>query len=126
MRRYYPAPRVRQGQKICFASMHSYRTQWGKFRTYPHFLEQDLKLWLRHHRAFTLWVAGILYIVLYLIKEFLEALNGVTSYSLPLEGGGLGRGCLMEDDFNTLPLIPSPPGRGDLKYFSPKTFGTAG
>jgi hypothetical protein len=39
----------------------------------------------------------------------------VSSYSLPLEGGGLGRGRLMEDKFNTLPLIPSPQGRGDLK-----------
>jgi hypothetical protein len=28
----------------------------------------------------------------------------------------------MEDEFNTLPLIPSPQGRGDLGYLVPKAF----
>jgi len=32
----------------------------------------------------------------------------------------------MEDKFNTLPLIPSPQGRGDLRYIVLKAFGTAG
>ncbi len=43
---------------------------------------------------------------------------GVSDYSLPLEGGGLGRGCSMEIIFNTLPLIPSPRGRGFLRYLA--------
>jgi len=51
---------------------------------------------------------------------------GFPNYSLPLEGGGLGRGCLMGIISNTLPLIPSPQGRGDLRYLVPKAFGTAG
>jgi hypothetical protein len=32
--------------------------------------------------------------------------------ALPLEGGGLGRGCFIKDIFNTLPSVPSPQGRG--------------
>jgi len=39
---------------------------------------------------------------------------GYPNNSLPLEGGGLGRGCLMKMFSGTLPLIPSPQGRGDF------------
>jgi len=28
--------------------------------------------------------------------------------------------------FDTLPFIPSPRGRGDIRYLVPKAFGTAG
>ena len=42
--------------------------------------------------------------------------SGFPNYSLPLEGGGLGRGCLMGIISNTLPLIPSPQGRGPVRY----------
>jgi hypothetical protein len=32
----------------------------------------------------------------------------------------------MGNKLNTLPLIPSPQGRGDLRYLVPKVFGTVG
>ncbi len=44
--------------------------------------------------------------------------SGFPNYSLPLEGGGLGRGCLMGIISNTLPLIPSPQGRGPMRYLA--------
>jgi len=45
--------------------------------------------------------------------------------SLPLEGGGLGWGCFAMIIFDTLPFIPSPQGRGDIRYLVAKVFGTA-
>jgi len=44
--------------------------------------------------------------------------SGFSNYSLHLEGGGVGRGCLMQIISNTLPLIPSPQGRGPISYLA--------
>jgi hypothetical protein len=52
--------------------------------------------------------------------------SGFPNNSLPLEGGGLGWGCFVMIIFDTLPFIPSPRGRGDIRYLDLKAFGTAG
>jgi hypothetical protein len=49
---------------------------------------------------------------IYNLRNFSKLSFGVSHFSFPLEGGGLGRGCSMEIVSNTLPLIPSPQGRG--------------
>jgi len=41
--------------------------------------------------------------------------TGLPYSSLPLEGGELGRGCWTTSSY-TLPLIPSPQGRGSFRY----------
>jgi hypothetical protein len=50
----------------------------------------------------------------------------VSHYSLPLEGGGLGRGCFVMIIFNTRPFIPSHQGRGDMIYLVSNDFEKAG
>jgi hypothetical protein len=52
--------------------------------------------------------------------------SGFPNNSLPIEGGGLGWGCFVMIIFDTLPFIPSPQGRGDIRYLVPKAFGTTG
>jgi hypothetical protein len=42
--------------------------------------------------------------------------SGFPNNSLPIEGEGLGWGCFVMIIFDTLPFIPSPRGRGDIRY----------